>query len=203
MEAVELQVMPPDWREVSDEEFQALQEEAERCAEKEPDERLVIRGWELLDGRLVPMSPVKMHQARAAHRIAYALETQVMRTGEGEVVQDALTWLDDSGLHRVYPDVVYIGPDDKASVVGDRILGPPRLVVEITCPESIERDTVSKKALYHRFEVEWYWIVNLVTGETEEFRWAEAEYELVSRTPLTETFRPALFPDLEINLPTG
>ena len=44
--------------------------------------------------------------------------------------------------------------------------------------------------------------MNLVTGETEEFRWTEAEYELVSRTPLTETFRPALFPGLEINLPT-
>ena len=202
MDAIELQVKPPDWREVSDEEFLALQEEASLALEATPAGVPAVRGWELIDGVLLPMSPIGFDQGDVTGEIVEVLRGYVRQHGMGRVLPDVVTHLDDEGRHRVAPDVAFLETGGKAERVGQHVQGAPKLVVEITVPDSVERDLITKKALYHRFGVEWYWIVNLVTGETEEFRWAEAEYELISRTPLTETFRPALFPDLEINLPT-
>jgi len=201
MEAIETQIRGRDWSQASDAEFLALQEAARRRLEETPPGAPAIRGWELIEGRLWPMSPVDVSQSRVTFRLILILGAHVERIPGAELLPDVLTYLDAAGASRVYPDLVYLGPDSRARIVGRHVEGPATLIVEVTVPEGLERDTLTKKAAYHRAGVEWYWIVNLVSGAVEEYRWAEQAYELVSQSPLTEPFRPALFPGMEIEWP--
>jgi len=201
MEAVETQIQGRDWSQASDEEFLALQEAARRRLEETPPDTPAIRGWELIDGVLLPMSPIGIDQADVTAEIVTVLRTYLKRHGLGRALPDVVTHLDEAGRVRVAPDVAYLEEGGAARRVGQHVQGAPKLCVEVTVLDSLERDTLTKKAAYHRAGVEWYWIVNLVSGAVDEYRWAEQAYELVSQSPLTEPFRPALFPGMEIEWP--
>ena len=85
-------------------------------------------------------------------------------------------------------------------ITGRGIEGPPDLAVEILSPWSIRRDRVAKAALYARYGIRHYWIVDPDARILEEYAAETAEYRLVGRHEGTATVRTAAFPDLEIDL---
>jgi len=172
------------------EEFMHLQEEARAQG--------VILGYELDRGELVPVSPLGPLQGRLGLHFGHQLVAHVLQNGLGEVFADSL--MDLGGGRWFFPDYAFLTPQDVARFDGRRLPVPPTLIGEVAVPSSLERDTVHKKQVYHEAGVPWYWIVDLVAEQIEEYRHTPGGYESISRVPLFEPFHPALFPGLTIHL---
>jgi Uma2 family endonuclease len=62
------------------------------------------------------------------------------------------------------PDIAFVRAERLHLWKGSIFQGPPDLAVEVVSPDSVERDTVHKRAAYERSGVEEYWVVHLVEG---------------------------------------
>jgi Uma2 family endonuclease len=60
----------------------------------------------------------------------------------------------------VQPDLIFVSHERKEIVVKEEIRGAPDLVVEILSPGTERRDRGYKKALYARYGVREYWVVD-------------------------------------------
>ena len=60
----------------------------------------------------------------------------------------------------VQPDILFVAKDRMDIVAKKNIVGIPNLIVEILSPSSVERDRVEKMALYERYGLPEYWIVD-------------------------------------------
>lgn len=157
-------------------------------------------GFEYEYGRLIPLMPVEGNQSSAWSDLYLYVGAHVKQNRLGRAWLDLLTYLDPEGNVRYFPDVVYLANDRLHQFDGRKVVGPPTLAVEVTTPDSDDAEEGRKKLNYHRVRVPWYWVVNTMRRWTEEYRWEEAVYVLVSRTPFEEVFQPALFPGLQIVL---
>ena len=155
-----------------------------------------VRGYEYEDGELIPVPPVHGPQSSAWGDLFARLYQHVERHGLGRVWIDLAVYLSPEGLKRYFPDIVYLASADLNRYDGEVIVGPPTLVVEVSAQNSRKRDAGPKKRAYHRAEVPWYWIADVVERQTEEYQWTPARYELISQTSLDGEFRPKLFPGL-------
>ena len=164
---------------LSREEFMALQ-----------DQEGDVRGYEYEDGRLIPVPPVNGPQSSAWGDLFAAVHQHVKLHRLGRVWLDMVVYLDPEERKRYFPDIVYLANDRLHQYDGRDINGPPTLVVEVTAETSEVRDRGPKMKSYHDAGVPWYWIADVVRRETEEYRWAPAGYEIVSRTPFAGRFRP-------------
>jgi Uma2 family endonuclease len=147
---------------------------------------------------LIPVPPVYGPQSSAWGDLHGELSHHVKSRRLGRVWLDLAVYLDPQERRRYFPDIVYLDNDHLHQYDGQVIIGPPTLVVEVTAASSQERDRDEKMPAYHRAGVPWYWIADVVTRQTEEYRWAEEDYELVSRVPFEDEFQPLLFPGLSI-----
>lgn len=114
---------------------------------------------EIIDGELsVTPSPVPRHQT-VVLELAAALRAHVRALGLGRVfVAPIDVRLDDTNV--VVPDVVVVRADRLGIVGPTRIEGAPDLLVEILSPSTRGRDLGAKRALYARFGVAEYWVVD-------------------------------------------
>lgn len=172
----------------SDEEFMRLQ-----------DTDGSVRGYEMEDGRLIPLSPIDVRQSRLWGEFYFRLRQYLETHPGGLLLQDVHTRLDFPGkLHRVFPDLVYVADQVIDRVDGQRINGAPTMICEVTAGRSRERDYGGKMLTYHRFGVEWYWIVDVDERRIHEYRHGASGYEEVSTVSFGEPFRPLLFPGFEL-----
>ncbi|CAM3700449.1 Uma2 family endonuclease [Nocardiopsis rhodophaea] len=136
------------------------------------------RRYELVDGRLdVSPAPVFDH-TRIEHRLAYHLEGCA---SEGFEVQSGPgVNFNSEGTHHRIPDVAVFRAEDCGRPYCTR---PPLLAVEVVSPESVIRDTHTKRAEYERFGVESYWIINALADKIEllELRLEAGVYREVSQ----------------------
>jgi Uma2 family endonuclease len=112
---------------------------------------------ELIYGRLtVSPAPTTLHQTVSA--LLTELLLRVARLSGGRVFAGPVdVVLADHSI--VQPDLVYVTKGRRA-IIGDRINGPPDLVIEILSPHHMRRDRSDKLALYAEFGVAEYWIVD-------------------------------------------
>lgn len=171
------------------EEFMALQETGEGG----------VLGYEYEDGRLIPVPPVYGPQSSAWGDLFGELRQHIRQRRLGRVWPDLAVYLDPEEQKRYFPDIVYLASEELHRYDGQVVNGPPTLVVEVTAAGSQERDRDTKMKTYHAAGVPWYWIADVVVRQTEEYRWTPEGYELASRTPFEDDFRPQLFPDLVIS----
>ncbi|MCY9785537.1 Uma2 family endonuclease [Nocardiopsis sp. EMB25] len=113
------------------------------------------RRYELVDGRLdVSPAPVFDHTSVDSrltyHLIAEAPDEFTVLTGPG------INFNADRTHHRI-PDLAVIRAD---AAERPYLTKPPLLAVEILSPESVLRDSNTKRAEYAAFGIESYWIVN-------------------------------------------
>ena len=98
------------------------------------------------------------------------------------------------------PDVLVIRAGRQA-VVGDRVEGPPDLVVEVESPTTRERDLTIKRMLYAQSGVPEYWFVSgagrFVLQMTEP---SGDDYSVKVVHGGKETLRSTTFPDLRVRL---
>lgn len=173
-------------QEMSKEEFLALPEGPPDYEFEQGEVILVVR-------------PHAKHQ-KLVMRLSAALDNHVSSNDLGSVWIEIDTLLTED---RIYiPDIVYLSKEhlDHYHEEDGKIHGVPDLVIEIVSPHSLARDRVAKFNAYFSAGVPWYWIVDPEALTIEEYHAEEKGYLRTASVGEGETFRPGLFPELEINL---
>jgi len=126
--------------------------------------------YEIIEGELfVSCSPGLTHQRVLANLITlfvvFLRENPILEY----VPSPGLVFDDYSG---VIPDlVVFLDRRSDAIITGERLTGPPDLVIEILSPgpANIRRDRIIKRQLYSKHGVPEYWIVDPSHPRVEQY----------------------------------
>ena len=100
----------------------------------------------------------------------------------------------------VQPDLVFIAAAHTSIITKRAIEAAPDLLVEILSPSSVRQDRVTKAALYARFGIPHYWVVDADACTLEEYALAESGYRLTATHRGAAVVRTAAFPDLDLDL---
>ncbi len=79
----------------------------------------------------------------------------------------------------VQPDILFVAKDRLHIVAKRNIVAIPNLIVEILSPTSRERDQVDKLALYQRYALPEYWIVDPEAEAVETFLYQGRQLERI------------------------
>jgi Uma2 family endonuclease len=155
------------------------------------------RRYEIHEGELsVTPAPGTRHQ-RILGNLYHLLREHVTSRGLGEVMLSPIDCIL-SDITIVQPDLVYLDPT-RARLVSERgIEGSPTLVVEILSPSTTVLDRSTKRQLYRRFGVPYYWIVDPDAQVVEAYAFGEAQYELAAPAAGSEPVVLPPFPDLRV-----
>ena len=117
--------------------------------------------YEIIEGELfVSRAPGLTHQIVASNLI-FLIRKFLETNPIGMIVTTPGLVL--SNLSGVIPDLVFFLDEQRETIVtGERLTGPPALVIEIVSPgaENIRRDRIAKLQLYAKHGVPEYWIVD-------------------------------------------
>jgi Uma2 family endonuclease len=139
---------------------------------------------------IVPSSPPR-HQVVIGN-LCMLMAEHVRDHGLGEVYLSPI----DVILSRITvlpPDLVYVERARLGIITEQAIEGAPTLVVEVLSPSTDARDRGVKQALYARYGVPFYWIVDPGARTVHALRLRGESYEAAAR--LDET-TPAALPPL-------
>ena len=155
--------------------------------------------YEIIDGELhvAPAPGANIHQTVLV-RLCTRLFNHIEAHDLGSVLPSPVDVVL-SDYDVVQPDIVFVARE-RLGIIGREIAGPPDLTVEIISPGSARLDRTVKRKLYAAHGVRYYWVVDPRSRRLEEYELAGSAYRLRSRTEEMDTFRPGLFPDLEIPL---
>jgi Uma2 family endonuclease len=100
-------------------------------------------------------------------------------SGEGEILLAPLdVHFDEENI--VQPDVIYIAKENLGIIQGGFVFGVPNLLVEILSDSTGRRDKTIKKALYERYGVQEYWLVDPTYRTLDQFVLLEGKYHLAA-----------------------
>jgi Uma2 family endonuclease len=147
---------------------------------------------EIIDGVLhVTPSPFLRHQ-RVVGRIFRAL-ADVLEAAGGEAFSAPLDVVFDR-FNVVEPDVLAVAAE-KAKMLGDRhVYVVPDMAVEVSSPGTKGVDRLKKRALYERFGVPEYWIVDLDADVIEAYVLRDGRYGEPSRFSPGDIVTSAVIP---------
>jgi len=155
--------------------------------------------YQILEGGLdVTPAPSTTHQ-KVSMRLEYWLVGHVEEHDLGLVLDAPVDVLLDE-QNVVQPDIVFVSRPRLPIVEERYISGAPDLVVEILSPATRRTDRGVKSALYARFGVGWYWLVDPTERSLEEYQVEGHGYRLQGRFDAAQIFTPQIFPGLEIAL---
>ena len=151
--------------------------------------------YEILDGELfVTPAPAPQHQMILANLVS-VLGDHVRQRGLGRVLFAPLDVIfADSSIAQ--PDAIYLD-NTRMSLISRRgIEGGPNLLVEVLSPSTARTDRNVKFALYARYGVDFYWIVDPEARVLEAYRREGSAYVLAMRASGSEPCGPPPFEDL-------
>ena len=153
--------------------------------------------WEIIDGEAYAMTPAPLirHQ-----RISRNIASQFLPFFRGTSCETFIAPTD-----VVFDDTNVVEPDlmvvcDRTKIAERCIEGAPDLVIEILSPSTNLRDRRKKKALYERFGVKEYLIVDPISETVERYLLVGGRYGGSEIFNWDELLTLHLFPDLTLNL---
>jgi Uma2 family endonuclease len=153
--------------------------------------------YEVIDGVLVMTPPPGWGHQRGLHKLSFYVTRHVYAHELGEVVQAPIgVVLDDE--NGVEPDLVYVSKERMHIVTERGVFGAPDLVVEVLSPRTRSRDLGSKKRRYAAAGIPHYWILDPRPRTLTAFRLGADGYAETGSYAPGDTFRPDLFPGLEV-----
>ncbi len=127
------------------------------------------RRHEIIDGEhYVSPSPSTDHQNVSRH-IQFALYQLLEEHGRAQVFNAPID-VELSPTDVVQPDLAVVLAEHSDRVLRSRLRGAPDLVVEIASPSTATRDRTLKLALYARYRVPEYWIVDAENRCVAQYR---------------------------------
>jgi Uma2 family endonuclease len=152
---------------------------------------------EIIEGdHIVTPSPGTRHQIILGS-LLYFLESHVRTYELGTVLAAPMDVLL-APTSVVQPDLLFIRKERDSIITEPNIEGPPDLVVEILSPSTAAIDRDGKMALYAKYAVPHYWIVDSIRLTLETYELEATHYSLVAQFGKDEIARSSLFPGLEI-----
>lgn len=164
------------------------------------------RRRELYDGELVEMgSPNLRHQALIL-QLALMLNSWVRERNLGRIYLSPVD-LYVSETKCYIPDLMFVRRERYATERIEReddacVVAPPDLAVEIISPSTGRNDRFRKSNIYAEFGVQHYWIIDPEVEALQAFVLERGRYVMEASLTQEDTFRPSLFPDLQIPLNT-
>ena len=152
--------------------------------------------YELYEGELIVMPATTPRHQAVLVNLFIAVAQHVWGKGLGEVSPAPIDVIL-SRVTVVQPDLVYVDTA-KPGISDCGIDGAPTLVVEVLSPSTEARDRGVKQALYARYGVPFYWIVDPATRTVQVLRLSRDSYEAVAT--LDETAPAALLPLVGLRL---
>jgi Uma2 family endonuclease len=153
--------------------------------------------YEVIDGELyVSKAPDWQHQEALMVLTGY-LWNYIRPRRLGRLVQSPVGVIlsEEDG---VQPDLVYISREREHIIQRRGVYGAPDLLVEVLSPGTKARDRGVKMRRYAASGVPLYWLVDPESETLEAYRLVGAGYEQIGIFGRGTTFRPELFPGLEI-----
>jgi Uma2 family endonuclease len=147
---------------------------------------------ELLEGLLVPMSPIGPPHSSAVQKLT-ALFVRGVGNHAAIRIQNPFAALE---VSEPEPDVAVVPPGDYDTAHPDEAY----LIIEVA-ESSLAVDRAVKLRLYAQCGVPEYWIVNLVDRKIEVYTTpAGSNYEHMATYEPGQSLRPARFPELEVRV---
>ncbi len=153
--------------------------------------------WEIIDGEAYNMSPAPLicHQ-RISRNLALMLLPFFRGKSCEAFIAPTDVVLDESNV--VQPDLIVVC--DRSTITDRCVQGAPDLVIEILSPSTSTRDRRLKKALYERFGVAEYLIVDPVAESVDRYLLVDGRYGSPEIFDWSEPLTLNLFPELILNL---
>ena len=154
---------------------------------------------ELIDGELfVVPAPATRHQLISGN--LYLILAPYVRARNAGTVAYAPLDVRLSPIDVVQPDLIFVKAENAARITGQAVEGPPDLAVEILSDSNRRHDEVTKRALYERFGVPEYWLIDPDARTVNVLRLTEGAYSSAVMLREGDTLTSPLFPGLEISL---
>jgi Uma2 family endonuclease len=154
---------------------------------------------EIIEGdHIVTPSPATRHQ-RVSKNLQFLLESHI-RSRDLGVLFAAPTDLLLAPTSVVAPDLLFIRKDRMHIITEANVQGPPDLIVEILSPSTAAIDRGGKMALYAKYGVPHYWIVDSIRLILEMYELEDSQYRLAAQFGKDEKARSSLFPGMEVPL---
>ncbi len=158
---------------------------------------LIEERYEIIDGIRYDFqaSPTLEHQL-VVTQLCNELHSTCQSTGT-LIVAPMDVHLDENNI--VQPDLIYVANENR-SILRTRIEGVPDLLVEILSKSTGTHDKVRKKALYERFGVREYWIVDIYHRTIDQFALQDGKYVLEQTYGSAGILLSARFPCVTVQL---
>ncbi len=157
------------------------------------------RRYEIAEGELyVTPVPGSFHQT-VSRRLQFALMRDLEETGIAYVF-DAPCDVILADTTVLQPDLAIIAVSRKSIITPRGIEAPPDCVVEILSKSTEGRDRHLKRAVYAKFGVREYWLVDPDLGSVEALELAGDAYRLRARFDRASTLTSAVFSQAKVVL---
>jgi len=132
---------------------------------------------ELINGSIYMSPAPNPYHQRIVLNLSIVLSSYIKPDHRGEVFISPCDVYLDNHSNAVQPDIILVLSKKNAIVNKSGIHGIPDLLIEVLSPGNSEHDTITKKALYEKFGVQEYWIVNPDTKETIGYSLKDQTYQ--------------------------
>ncbi len=156
--------------------------------------------YELLGGELVMAPAPRLPHQMICMELGALLHMFVKTSGLGRVYPSPCDVVL-SETDVVQPDLLFVA-NERAHILfdGDNVQGAPDLVVEILSPSTAERDRRFKRALYARYGVSEYWLVDPDARTVTVLLLGASDFEEVAHYGAGETLTSPTLPGFTVDL---
>src|SRR6266542_3403134 len=117
--------------------------------------------FELESGELIEVTRASYNHNKLMLWLWNLLVSHIYPRQLGDANVDTLVVLDENAGVVYAPDLLYLTPEHLDRIREGSVYGPPDLVVEILSPTTSWRDRGIKLRNYYRYQVPWYWLIEL------------------------------------------
>jgi|AntRauTorckE6833_2_1112554.scaffolds.fasta_scaffold85826_1 Uma2 family endonuclease len=156
--------------------------------------------YEIIGGELfMTPAPSTLHQ-RILRKLLVKLDIYIEEHGLGEVFS-APTDVILSMTDVVEPDLLFISKKQLKIITKKNIVETPNLVMEILSKNTAAVDRNQKKALYERYGVKEYWIVNPEEKQIEQYVLQDESFALNAQLGASEKLTSKVIEGFSLYLP--
>lgn len=113
---------------------------------------------ELVDGEIIVMPPpVPLHQS-----VIFNTGIMIRLLGVGGKIYLSPIEVEFDAKNALQPDLLWIAPGGQCTIGDKQLYGAPDLIIAVFSPRTTHYDKKEKFALYERFGVQEYWMIDAV-----------------------------------------